>query len=201
MRRLLIDKIEILIIAIVFWLPLIAATQEVQQKLKVKAEMAFIRWRPDAKSQAIGRVSSGTLLDLLSKKGEWYRINLPLDKGGILLTGYIHQSLVEEVEDAEKDRVSKSRLISRAAPGYTGEKVTVRFKDADIRDAIMHLCDIGGLNVVFHPEVKGKVTCDLKDVPWDQVLDLILKLNRLGKVLEGDILRTGEPKVLIKEFK
>jgi hypothetical protein len=201
MRRLLIDKIEILIIAIVFWLPLIAAAQEAQHKLKIKAEMAFIRLQPDVKSQAIGRVSSGTVLDLLSKKGEWYRINLPLRKGGMLLSGYIHQSLVEEIEDAEKDRVSKSRLISGEEHRYTGEKVTIRFKDADIRDAIMYLCDIGGLNVVFHPEVAGKVTCDLKDVPWDQALDLILKLNRLGKVLEGDILRTGEPKVLIREFK
>jgi type IV pilus assembly protein PilQ len=201
MRRQSIDKIEILIITIVFWLPLIAATQEVQQKLKVKAEIAFIRLQPDVKSQAVGRVSSGTVLDLLGKKEEWYRISLPLRKGGLLLSGYMHQSLVEEIEDEKKSRVSESRLISGAATGYTGEKITVRFKDADVRDAIMYLCDIGGLNVVFHPEVTGNVTCDLKDVPWDQALDLILKLNRLGKVLEGDILRTGEPKVLIREFK
>jgi len=199
MRRLLRNKIGILIIGIVLWLPLITPAQEAQQKLKIKAETAFIRVRPDVKSQAIGRVPSGTILNLLSKKGEWYRINMPLEKGGILLSGYVHQSLVE-MEVEEKDRLSKSRLITGTSLRYTGEKITIKFNDADIRDVIMYLCRVGGLNVVFHPEVSGKVTLDLKDVPWDQALDLVLKLNRLGKVLEGSVLRTGKPDVLIKEL-
>ena len=200
-RRFLRNKIGILLIGIILGLPLITPAQEAQQKLKVKADMAFIRLQPDIKSQAIGRVSSRTILDLLSKKGEWYKIGLPLERGGMLLSGYIHQSLVEEVEGEEQDRLSKSRLVAGEEHGYTGEKVTIRFKDADVRDVIMYLCKVGGLNVVFHPEVTGKVTCDLKDVPWDQALDLILKLNKLGKVLEGNILRTAEPKVLIKELR
>jgi hypothetical protein len=200
MRRLLRNKIGILIIGIVLWLPLITPAQEAQQKLKIKAETAFIRVRPDVKSQAIGRVPSGTILNLLSKKGEWYRINMPLEKGGILLSGYVHQSLVE-MEVEEKDRLSKSRLITGTSLRYTGEKITIKFNDADIRDVIIYLCRVGGLNVVFHPEVSGKVTIDLKDVPWDQALDLVLKLNRLGKVLEGNVLRTGKPDVLIKELK
>jgi hypothetical protein len=194
------DITAILIIGIILLLPLAIFGQETQPKLKIKGEAAFIRLRPDSKSQAIGRVSSGTILDLLSQEGEWYRINLPLRRGGTLLSGYIHQSLVEEVEGKEKDGLSKSRLVTGTAPEYTGEKVTVRFKDADIRDVIMYLCEVGGLNVVFHPEVSGKVTLDLKDVPWDQALDLVLKLNRLGKVLEGSVLRTGKPDVLIKEL-
>ena len=193
--------IGILIIGIILLLPLALFGQETQQRLKVKAETAFIRLQADSKSQAVGRVSSGTVLDLLRKEGEWFKINLPLRKGGTLLSGYIHQSLVEEVEGWEKDRLPKSRLVTGTAPGYTGEKVTVRFKDADVRDVIMYLCRIGGLNVVFHPEVSGKVTLDLKDVPWDQALDLVLKLNRLGKVIERDVLRTGQPKVLIEEFR
>jgi hypothetical protein len=184
----------------ILWLLLAVLGQEAQQRLKVKAEAAFIRLRPDSKSQAIGRVSSGTVLDLLSKEGEWYRINLPLRGGGLLLSGYIHQSRVEEVKGKEKDRLSKSRLVSGTAPGYTGEKVTIRFKDADVRDVIMYLCQVGGLNVVFHPEVTGKVTLDLKDVPWDQALDLVLKLNKLGKVLEGNVMRTGKPEIFIKEL-
>lgn len=194
------DITAILIIGIILLLPLAIFGQETQPKLKVKAEAAFIRLRPDGKSQAIGRVSSGTILDLLSKEGEWYRINLPLRSGGTLLSGYIHQTQVEEVKSEEKDRLSRSRLITGTTPGYSGEKISVKFKDADIRDVIMYLCEVGGLNVVFHPEVSGKVTLDLKDVPWDQALDLVLKLNKLGKVLEENVLRTGKPDVLIKEL-
>ena len=194
------DITSILTIGIILLLPLTIFGQEIQPKLKVKAEAAFIRLRPDSKSQAIGRVSLGTILDLLRKEGEWYRINLPLDKGGILLSGFIHQSQVEEVMGEEKDRLSKSRLITGIAPGYTGEKISIKFKDADIRDVIMYLCKVGGLNVVFHPEVSGKITIDLKDVPWDQALDLVLKLNKLGKVIEADVMRTGKPEIFIKEL-
>jgi len=194
------DITAFLIIGIILLLPLAIFGQEAQQKLKVKAEAAFIRLRPDSKSQAIGRVPAGTILNLLNKKGEWYRINLPLDKGGILLSGYIHQSLVEEIEDEEKDRLSKSRLTTGTPPEYNGEKISIKFKDADIRDVIMYLCKVGGLNVVFHPEVSSKVTIDLKDVPWDQALDLVLKLNRLGKVLEANVMRTGKPEIFIKEL-
>ncbi|NIM90625.1 MAG: SH3 domain-containing protein [Candidatus Aminicenantes bacterium] len=195
------DIIAFLMIAIILWLPLALLGQEAQQRLKVKSGTAFIRLRPDSKSQAIGRVSLGTVLDVLSKEGEWYRINLPLRRGGMLLSGYIHQSRVVEVKGKEKDSLPKSRLVTGTATEYTGEKVTVRFKDADVRDVIMYLCKVGGLNVVFHPEVKGNVTLDLKDVPWDQALDLVLKLNRLGKVVERNVLRTGQPKVLIEEFR
>jgi len=194
------DITAILIIGIILLWPIAIFGQEAQQRLKVKAEAAFIRLRPDSKSQAIGQVSSGTVLDLLSKEGEWYRINLPLRRGGTLLSGYIHQNRVEEVLGEEKDRLTKSRLITGTTPGYTGEKISIKFKDADIRDVIMYLCKVGGLNVVFHPEVSGKVTLDLKDVPWDQALDLVLKLNKLGKVLDENVMRTGKPDVLIKEL-
>ena len=46
-----------------------------------------------------------------------------------------------------------------------------------------------GLNIVIDPEVRGTVTVQLEDVPWDQALDLILKQNSLGYVLENNIMR------------
>ncbi|TEU05510.1 MAG: type IV pilus secretin family protein, partial [Candidatus Aminicenantes bacterium] len=63
---------------------------------------------------------------------------------------------------------------------YAGEIISMKFKDADLRDVILYLGHFAGLNVVFDPEVRGTVTCDLQDVPWDQTLDIILKLNKMG---------------------
>jgi type IV pilus assembly protein PilQ len=82
---------------------------------------------------------------------------------------------------------------------YTGEIITLKFKDADLRDVILYLGDFAKLNVVFDPEVRGVVTCNLEDVPWDQALDILLRNNKLGKVLEGNVLRIAPVSVLTRE--
>jgi len=82
---------------------------------------------------------------------------------------------------------------------YTGEVLNVKFKDADLRDVVLYLCEFAGLNVVFDPDVKGKVTCSFEVVPWDQILDLILKQNKMGKTLEGNVLRVAPLSVLTRE--
>jgi type IV pilus assembly protein PilQ len=82
---------------------------------------------------------------------------------------------------------------------YTGEVLSLKFKDADLRDVVLYLADFAGLNVVFDPEVRGMVTVDLKDTPWDQALDIILKINKMGKTLEGNVLRIAPTAVLTRE--
>ena len=201
MNRHLRNKAKILIIGIALSLNLVAVSQAVTSKIKVKTKMANIHQGPDFKSQVINQVPWGTVLDLEDKRGKWYKVNLSSDKKGIVLVGYIHQDYAEEITEAKEDEKFKAIMIEGEEPGYKGELITIRFKDADVRDVIMYLCRIGGLNVVFDPEVSGKVTCDLRDVPWDQALDVILKINRLGKVIEGKVLRTGETNRLIKQEK
>jgi type IV pilus assembly protein PilQ len=82
---------------------------------------------------------------------------------------------------------------------YTGEIISMKFKDADLRDVILYLGHFAGLNVVFDPDVRGTVTCDLQDVPWDQALDIILKLNKMGKTIDGNVLRIAPMVVLTRE--
>ncbi|MGD9345149.1 MAG: type IV pilus secretin PilQ [Candidatus Aminicenantes bacterium] len=82
---------------------------------------------------------------------------------------------------------------------YTGDILSLKFKDADLRDVILYLADFAGLNVVFDPEVRGTVTVDLKDTPWDQALDIILRINKMGKTLEGNVLRIAPTAVLARE--
>lgn len=91
------------------------------------------------------------------------------------------------------------KTISAPEERYTGEILSLKVKDADLRDVVMYLGGFAELNVAFDPEVSGKVTCDLVDVPWDQILDLILKLNKMGKVLEGNVLRVAPVGVLTRE--
>lgn len=101
-------------------------------------------------------------------------------------------------EEQEKEQY-KPRIIAATEEQYSGEIVSLKFKDADLRDVVLYLADFAGLNVVFDPGVSGTVTVDLEDVPWDQALDLILKINKMGKTIEGNVLRIAPMNVLTQE--
>lgn len=102
-------------------------------------------------------------------------------------------------QEGQQEDQFKPRTIAETEVKYTGEIITLRFKDADLRDVILFLGDFAKLNVVFDPEVRGVVTCNLEDVPWDQALDILLRNNKLGKVLEGNVLRIAPISVLTRE--
>jgi type IV pilus assembly protein PilQ len=81
------------------------------------------------------------------------------------------------------------RTITESQSQFTGEPLSLDLKDADIKDVFRTISQLTQLNIVVDPEVKGTVTVQLEDVPWDQALDLILKQNSLGYVLENNIMR------------
>ena len=99
----------------------------------------------------------------------------------------------------EQEPRYEPKILMEREVKYTGEIITLKFKDADLRDVILYLGDFAKLNVVFDPEVRGVVTCNLEDVPWDQALDILLRNNKLGKVLEGNVLRIAPVSVLTRE--
>jgi type IV pilus assembly protein PilQ len=73
--------------------------------------------------------------------------------------------------------------------GNLGTPISLDFKDGDLQDIFRLFSDISGLNVVVNPGVTGKVTLKLNEVPWGRALELILKTNRLGCVLEDNVIR------------
>ncbi len=83
---------------------------------------------------------------------------------------------------------------------YTGEKVALDFYETDIKNVFRILREVGGKNFAIDKDVTGKVTMTLeKPVPWDQVLDLVLRMNQLGKVVDGDIIRIARMETITKE--
>jgi len=74
---------------------------------------------------------------------------------------------------------------------YTGDPITLTLKDADIKDVLRTFSTLTQLNIVVDPGVSGSVTVELRNVPWDQALDLILRINNLDYVLENNVLRVA----------
>lgn len=84
-------------------------------------------------------------------------------------------------------------------PTYTGKPISLDFQDADIVPIFRFLGDIAGYNVVIHPDVKGKITLKLLNVPWDQALDIILEISNLDKSFEDNILRIAPLEVFARQ--
>jgi type IV pilus assembly protein PilQ len=82
---------------------------------------------------------------------------------------------------------------------FTGEPITLTLKDADIKDVLKTFSVLTEMNIVLDPSVGGSVTVELRDVPWDQALDLILKINGLDYVLENNVLRVAPIQKLAAE--
>jgi type IV pilus assembly protein PilQ len=72
---------------------------------------------------------------------------------------------------------------------YVGQKISLVFDDADIRNILQLIGEVSDLNIIVGDEVKGNMTLRLIDVPWDQALDLVLEIRELGKLQEGNVLR------------
>jgi type IV pilus assembly protein PilQ len=85
---------------------------------------------------------------------------------------------------------------------YTGEKIKLDFYETDIKNVFRILRSVGKLNFAIDKNVEGKVTLTLEDpVPWDQVLDLVLKMNNLGMKKEGNVIRIATLATIKKEEK
>jgi type IV pilus assembly protein PilQ len=82
---------------------------------------------------------------------------------------------------------------------YTGNPVSLDFQGADLRAVLRTFSEISGLNLVIDPSIQGTVDVALKDVPWDQALDIILRANKLGYVVDGTIVRIAPLTVLAEE--
>jgi type IV pilus assembly protein PilQ len=83
---------------------------------------------------------------------------------------------------------------------FSGEPVTLDFQGADLRAVLRTFAEISnGLNIVIDPAIQGTVDVSLRDVPWDQALDIILRANKLGYSVEGNIVRIVPLNVLAAE--
>ena len=108
--------------------------------------------------------------------------------------------------DAAESAGSKPKPAAEARPpaspaeaGYTGERISLELKDADLKDFFRLIGGISGLNIVLDPDVEGSLTLFLKEVPWDQALDVVLENQGMGRHLSGNVLRIAKLSTLEAE--
>lgn len=107
--------------------------------------------------------------------------------------------LVVEVRKAVVESASKNELNSK--PQYKGDKLSLNFQNIEVRTVLQVIAEFTGLNIVTSDSVTGNITLRLKDVPWDQALDLILQTKGLDQRRNGNIINIAPREELLNRDK
>jgi type IV pilus assembly protein PilQ len=97
-----------------------------------------------------------------------------------------YQSDTQFVVEVRTQKQDPSKLTQ--GPGYSGEKLSLNFQNIEVRSLLQVIADFTNFNIVTSDSVSGGVTLRLKDVPWDQALDIILQAKGLGMRRSGNVL-------------
>lgn len=81
-----------------------------------------------------------------------------------------------------------NKLVQGSKPGYQGEKLSLNFQNIDVRSVLQVIADFTDNNIITSDTVGGSLTLRLKDVPWDQALDIILDAKGLDKRKTGNVI-------------
>lgn len=111
---------------------------------------------------------------VIEPKGLWEQSAYQADKRFII-------DIRPVVEDPNK-------LVQGSKPGYAGEKLSLNFQNIDVRSVLQVIADFTGLNIVTSDTVTGNLTLRLKDVPWDQALDIIMSSKGLTQRKTGNVI-------------
>jgi type IV pilus assembly protein PilQ len=111
---------------------------------------------------------------IIEPKGEWEQSAYQADKKFII-------DVRQTVEDPNK-------LVKGNKPGYAGEKLSLNFQNIEVRSVLQVIADFTGLNIITSDTVTGNITLRLKDVPWDQAMDIIMQNKGLAMRKIGNVI-------------
>ena len=99
----------------------------------------------------------------------------------------VYQSDTQLVIDVKPIKEDPNKL-TQGTQGYRGEKLSFNFQNVEVRAALQAIADISGLNIITSDSVSGNLTLRLKEVPWDQALDVVLQAKGLDMRKNGSVL-------------
>jgi type IV pilus assembly protein PilQ len=112
----------------------------------------------------------------------------------------VYQSDTQLVVDVKPIKEDPNKL-TQGSQGYRGEKLSFNFQSVEVRAALQAIADISGLNIITSDSVAGNLTLRLKDVPWDQALDVILQAKGLDMRKNGSVIWIAPKEELLTKEK
>ena len=140
---------------------------------------------PDALRRRLDVTDFGTPVQTVSATQSGDRVRLVVEPRGSWEHS-AYQTDNQFVLEVRQMKVDPNKLTQ--GPGYAGEKLSLNFQNIEVRALLQVIADFTNFNVVTSDTVTGSVTLRLKDVPWDQALDIILQSKGLGVRKSGNVL-------------
>jgi type IV pilus assembly protein PilQ len=169
---------------------------DIEKPKKVKAEIEAV---PEAKKEEVVAVETEKEKFKEEVKKEEEKPTPELKKPEIVAPR-VEERPVPPPQVTKKVEEEK-KAVEEAPSGkiYTGRRLSLDFKDADIKNILRLIAEVSNLNIIAGDDVTGKITMRLVDVPWDQALDIILQARSLGMTKVGNVIRIAPIDKLKKE--
>lgn len=140
---------------------------------------------PDSLRRRLDVTDFGTPIRTVSSFQSGDRVRMVIEPTGVWEHS-AYQTDNQFVLEVRPQKIDPNKLTQ--GPGYSGEKLSLNFQSIEVRALLQVIADFTNFNVVTSDTVTGNVTLRLKDVPWDQALDIILQAKGLGVRKTGNVL-------------
>jgi type IV pilus assembly protein PilQ len=142
---------------------------------------------PEALRRRLDVSDFGTPVALVSTVQQGSNVRMTIEPRG-LWEQNAYQSDTRFVIEVKPVREDPTRLFQGTRQGFQGERLSLNFQNVDVRSLLQVIADFTNLNVITSDSVGGSITLRLKDVPWDQALDIILQSKGLDMRKNGNVL-------------
>ncbi len=140
---------------------------------------------PDNLRRRLDVTDFGTPVQSITTTQQGDRVRMVVEPRGVWEHS-AYQSDNQFVLEVRAQKVNPNKLVQ--GTGYAGEKLSLNFQNIEVRALLQVIADFTNFNVVTSDTVTGNVTLRLKDVPWDQALDIILQAKNLGLRKSGNVI-------------
>lgn len=141
---------------------------------------------PETLRRRLDVTDFGTPIGLITTVPQGENVRMTIEARG-LWEQTVYQSDTQLVIDVKPIKEDPNRL-TQGSQGYRGEKLSFNFQNVEVRAALQAIADISGLNIITSDSVSGNLTLRLKEVPWDQALDVVLQAKNLDMRKNGTVL-------------
>jgi len=112
----------------------------------------------------------------------------------------VYQSDTQLVIDVKPIKEDPNKLV-QGSQGYRGEKITFNFQNVEVRAALQAIADVSGLNIITSESVSGNLTMNLKEVPWDHALNVVMQAKGLDMRKDGNVVWIAPKEELLTKEK
>jgi type IV pilus assembly protein PilQ len=154
---------------------------------------------PDTLRRRLDATDFGTPVSIITTVPQGDNTRMTVEARG-LWEQSVYQSDTQLVIDVKPIKEDPNKLV-QGSQGYRGEKITFNFQNVEVRAALQAIADISGLNIITSESVSGNLTMNLKEVPWDHALNVVMQAKNLDMRKDGNVVWIAPKEELLTKEK